>query len=284
MDVIKEKFINFIKSYISLVAALLICIVYIVIDLIVFSVESNPRVVIPKAIIYLVISTTITALLRRQGIIYGNMDKDVVLTKDEYNETIDDTDTSLLDEFCEYKNDVRKIQLIKRKLRSAKLNYDKYENGEYEVITKNDRKKYSKRQLKAIRYCNNLEVELYNADYLTKDIESEKNNRYHNISQQRYLTSKSVQSVCVGFVTSFVFAYLIVSLASDISWANLFYSLIKVITWLASGIMSLVGAYVFVTQTYKAVLKDKTLKLKEYKKWKNEQSVRKNEQSINANN
>ena len=97
MDVIKEKVINFIKSYVSLIAALLICIVYIVIDLIVFSVESNPKIVIPKAIIYLVISTTITALLRRQGIIYGNMDKEVVLTKDEYNKTIDDTDTSSLE-------------------------------------------------------------------------------------------------------------------------------------------------------------------------------------------
>ena len=183
MDVIKEKVINFIKSYVSLIAALLICIVYIVIDLIVFSVESNPKVVIPKAIIYLVISTTITALLRRQGIIYGNMDEGFVLTKDEYNKTIDDTDTSSLDDFCEYKNDVRKIQLIKRKLRSAKLNYEKYENGEYEVITKDGRKKYSKRQLKAIKYCNNLEVELYNADYLTKDIESEKNNKYHKIRQ-----------------------------------------------------------------------------------------------------
>ena len=152
-----------------------------------------------------------------------------------------------------------------------------------EVITKDDRRKYSKRQIKAIKYCNNLEVELYNADYLTKDIESEKNNKYHNISQQKYLTSKSVQSVCVGVVTSFVFAYLIVSLASDISWANLFYSLIKVITWLASGVMALVGAYVFVTQTYKAVLRDKTLKLKEYIKWKNEQSMRKDEQSNKTN-
>ena len=80
-----------------------------------------------------------------------------------------------------------------------------------------------------------------------------------------------------------MFAYLIVSLASDISWANIFYSLIKVITWLASGVMALVGAYVFVTQTYKAVLRDKTLKLKEYIKWKNEQSMRKDEQSNKTN-
>ena len=35
---------------------------YIVIDLIVFSIESNPKIVIPKAIIYLVISTTITGV------------------------------------------------------------------------------------------------------------------------------------------------------------------------------------------------------------------------------
>lgn len=284
MELIREKIINFIKSYVSLIASLLICIVYIVIDLIVFSIESDPKIVVPKAIIYLVISTTITALLRRQGIIYGNMEETFVLTKDEYNKTIDDTDTSSLDEFCEYKNDVRKVQLIKKKLRSAKLNYEKYENGEYEIITKDDKKKYSKRQLKAIKYCNNLEVELYNADYLTKDIESEKNNKYHNISQQKYLTSKNIQSICVGFVTSFVFAYLIVSLASDISWANVFYSLIKVITWLASGVMALVGSYLFVTQTYKEVLRDKTLKLKEYKKWKNEQNNRKSEQSNTVNN
>ena len=273
MELIREKIINFVKSYVSLVASLLICIVYIVIDLIVFSVESDPKVVIPKAIIYLVISTTITALLRRQGMIYGNMDEKFVLQKEDYNAIIDEIDTSDLDDFCEYKNDIRKVQLIKKKLRSAKLNYDKYENGDYEVITKDDKKKYSKRQLKAIKYCNNLEVELYNADYLTKDIESERNNKYHNISQQKYVISKNIQSICVGFVTSFVFAYLIVSLASDISWANLFNSIIKVITWLASGVMALVGAFVFVTQTYKDVLRDKTLKLKEFKQWKEKKQV-----------
>ena len=156
MELIREKIINFVKSYVSLVASLLICIVYIVIDLIVFSVESDPKVVIPKAIIYLVISTTITALLRRQGMIYGNMDEKFVLQKEDYNAIIDEIDTSDLDDFCEYKNDIRKVQLIKKKLRSAKLNYDKYENGDYEVILCSEDLKYSGSK--------NLEGKTYHSD------------------------------------------------------------------------------------------------------------------------
>lgn len=272
MDIIREKIINFVKSYISFVVALLICVVYIVIDLVVFNVNNEPQVVIPKAIIYLVISTTIIALLRRQGMIYGNMEKDYIAIKNIYNDIIDSTDTSELDDWCEYKNEIRKVQLIKKKLRWAKLNYEKFENGDYEIINRKDRKNYSKRQIKAIKYCNKLEVEIYDSDYLTKDIESEKNNKAKNISQNKYVNTKNSESILSGLVTSFAFAYLTVSLVSDISWANLFYSTIKVVTWLASGVVALVGAYVFVTITYKELLKDKTTKLKEYKNWLNNKS------------
>ena len=267
MDIIKEKVINFVKTYISFIASILICLVYIAIDLIVFNVNNDPKIVIPKAIIYLAISTTINALLRRQGIIWGNMEKDFILTKQQYNEVVDVLDTSKLDEFCEFKNDQRKVQLLKKKLRWAKLSYEKYENGEYELISKEDSVKYSKRQLKAIKYCNKLEVEMYDSDYLTKDIESERNYKSKNVSQTKYMSNKNAQSLIIGVVTSLAFAYLTASLAQDISWANVFYSTIKVVTWLVSGVLSLVSAYVFVTITYKEVLKDKTVKLKEYTNW-----------------
>lgn len=268
MDIVRDKFIQFIKTYISFVVSLLLCVVYLTIDLLVFNIESDARIVIPKAIIYLVMSTTINILFRRQGLIYGNMEEAFVLTKKVYNEVVDSTDTSELDEFCEIKNDTRKVVLIKKKLKAAKLSFEKYENGDYEVISKEEKKKYSKRQLKAIKYCNTLEVEVYDADYLTKDIETDKNFKSKNISQSKYMASKNTESIFVGIVTSIAFAYLSVSLAQDISWANLFYSAIKVISWLASGVVSLVSAYTFVTITYKDILYDKTLKLKEYKVWK----------------
>jgi hypothetical protein len=268
MDIVRDKFIQFIKTYISFVVSLLLCVIYLTIDLLVFNIESDARIVIPKAIIYLVMSTTINILFRRQGLIYGNSEESFVLTKKAYNDVVDTTDTSDLDEFCELKNDTRKVVLIKKKLKSAKLSLEKYENGEYEVISKEDKKKYSKRQLKAIKYCNTLEVEVYDADYLTKDIEIDKNFKSKNISQSKYMASKNTESIFVGIVTSIAFAYLSVSLSQDISWANLFYSAIKVISWLASGVVSLVSAYTFVTITYKDILYDKTLKLKEYKVWK----------------
>lgn len=273
MDIVRDKFIQFIKTYISFVVSLLLCVIYLTIDLLVFNIESDARIVIPKAIIYLVMSTTINILFRRQGLIYGNSEESFVLTKKAYNDVVDTTDTSDLDEFCELKNDTRKVVLIKKKLKSAKLSLEKYENGEYEVISKEDKKKYSKRQLKAIKYCNTLEVEVYDADYLTKDIEIDKNFKSKNISQSKYMASKNTESIFIGIVTSLAFAYLSVSLSQDISWANLFYSAIKAISWLASGVVSLVSAYTFVTITYKDILYDKTLKLKEYKVWKDKKQL-----------
>lgn len=269
MDIIRDKFIQFVKTYISFVVSLLLCAIYLTIDLLVFNVESDPAIIIPKAIIYVSMSTTINILFRRQGLIYGNAEEAFVLIKKNYNDIIDTTDTSELDEFCEFKNDIRKIVLIKKKLKSAKLNYDKYENGEYEVILKKDKKKFSKRQLKAIKYCNRLNVQIYDADYLTKDIDTDKNFKSKNVSQTKYMATKNTESIFVGLITSIAFAYLSVSLAQDISWANLFYSAIKVISWLAGGVVSLVSAYTFVTITYRDILYDKTLKLKEYKVWLN---------------
>lgn len=268
MDIIRDKFIQFIKTYISFVISILLCVVYLVIDLLVFEVQTDPNVVIPKAAIYLVISTTINILFRRQGLIYGNMEKSYIDMKKVYNDIIDSTDTSDLDDFCDFKNDARKVVLSKKKLKSAKLNYEKYENGEYEVLTRKQKKNFSKRQLKAIRYCNRLEVSVYDGDYLTKDIEGEKNYKVHNVSQSKYMASKNTENIFVGIITSIAFAYLSVSLAKDISWANFFYSAIKVVTWLANGVLSLVSAYTFVTITYKDILYDKILKLKEYKVWK----------------
>lgn len=268
MDIIRDKFIQFIKTYISFVVSILLCAVYLVIDLLVFEVETDPNVVIPKAAIYLIISTTINILFRRQGLIYGNMEKDYIGLKKTYNDIIDSTDTSELDDFCDFKNDARKVVLCQKKLKSAKLSYDKYDKGEYEVLKRKDRKNYSRRQLKAIRYCNRLEVSVYDSDYLTKDIEGEKNYKVHNISQSKYMASKNTENIFVGLISSIAFAYLSVSLAKDISWANLFYSAIKVVTWLANGVLSLVSAYTFVTITYKDILYDKILKLKEYIVWK----------------
>ena len=267
MDIIRDKFINFIKTYISFVVSILLCAVYLTIDLLVFSIETDPNVVFSKAAIYLVISTTINILFRRQGLIYGNVEESYKNMKKVYNDIIDSTDTSNLDDFCDFKNNARKVVLCKKKLKAAKLSYEKYDNGEYEVISRKDRKRFSKRQLKAIKYCNKLEVSVYDGDYLTKDIEGEKNYKFQNVSQSKYMRSKNSENIFVGAITSVAFAYLSVSLAQDISWANFFYSAVKVVTWLANGVLSLVSAYTFVTITYKDILYDKILKLKEYKIW-----------------
>lgn len=276
----KDKILNFIKSYISLAVAGLIGIVYITIDLLVFQVENEPRIVINKAILYMLFSLTITSLLRRQGMLWGNNDEDFVITKKKYNTEIEDLDASDLDEFCEDKNEIRRIQLIKKKLKWAKLDFDKYEKGEYEIIDKKDLKKYSKRQIKAIIYCNHIDINIYDSDYLTKDVEYEKQNKVKNITQESYVKSKNTSSIVTGILTSLAFAYLTVSLATEISWANLFYSMLKVVSWIASGVVAMIGAYTFITITYKEILIDKTNKLKEYKLWK----AKKDEKEKNSNN
>ena len=275
----KDKILNFIKSYISLAVAGLIGIVYITIDLLVFQVEHEPRIVITKAILYMLFSLIITSLLRRQGLLWGNNDDDFVVVKKKYNAEIEDIDASDLDEFCEDKNEIRRIQLIKKKLKWAKLDFDKYEKGEYEIIDKKDLKKYSKRQLKAIIYCNHIDINIYDSDYLTKDVEYEKQNKVKNITQESYVKSKNTSSIVTGILTSLAFAYLTVSLATEISWANLFYSMLKVVSWIASGVVAMIGAYTFITITYKEILIDKTNKLKEYKLWKS----KKDEKEKNSN-
>ena len=213
--------------------------------------------------------------------LWGNNDEDFVVVKKKYNEEIENIDASDLDEFCEDKNEIRRLQLIKKKLKWAKLDFDKYEKGEYEIIDKKDLKKYSKRQIKAIIYCNHIDINIYDSDYLTKDVEYEKQNKVKNITQESYVKSKNTSSIVTGILTSLAFAYLTVSLATEISWANLFYSMLKVVSWIASGVVAMIGAYTFITITYKEILIDKTNKLKEYKLWKSKKDE-KEKNSINV--
>lgn len=272
---VKSKIVNFVKFYLSYFAVTIICIIFLTIDLIKLEKNDNYVVALGKTALYIVMAITITTLLRYQGIIHGKSDEDVIKTLQEYDVAItnNQSETDRLDEWCEEKNEMRRISEVKKHLKYAHLSYEKWCNGEYEMPSekhalKRFKAQFSKRQLKCIAWINSCVVELYNAEYLTSEMERESKKAIaHNVSVNGYLTKKSGTKVISSVVTSFAFGFLTVSLAKDISFANFFYSAIKVASWVGSGMLALFSSYIYITSTYKDAVKDKIRKLNEFNTW-----------------
>lgn len=275
MEKIKEKLINLLETYLSIIIVVVMCVVFLTIDFIRFGINTDPKITIMLTIIYLFMSITISSLLRTQGIIVGKKNDLYIKADDDYNKTLNGiAQIERLDDWCSAKNDTIRLNAIKRQLRFAHLSFEIFENGGYEIPkNKNDKKeflkKFSSRQIKAINYCQKIQsVEHYSANYLTSNLDKDQLRKgVKFISISGYLTKKTNSNIISGVLTSLVFAFLSVSLATDISFANFFFSLIKVVIWLAGGALSFLTAYVFVVQTYKDVLCDKTSKLKEFSNW-----------------
>ena len=266
----KEKFTNFVKNYISYAIVGVISIVFLLIDLVAFSMEIDFKTATLKTILYIMIGFTINSLLRYQGVINGRQDKELLLVQEEYdnqlNENIDNNDR--LDEWCDLKNEIVRKNLITKHLKYAHLSYEYWVEGKYVIVDRKDRRKYSKKQLKAIKWCDNCEVELYEPSYLTSTMEHEGNKiKTKNVSVGNYLTKSNAKKLASLIVTSVCFGYLSISLAEDTSWANLIFSMVKVVTWVGSGIFAMIQSYLFLTTTYRENISDKCRKLKEFKQY-----------------
>lgn len=270
MSSVRDKILDFIKNYISYGITIIVCLVYLFIDLLEFGFEDNPTLAITKTIIYIAISLTITSLLRMQGIVHGKADpiyKDSML---DYEKAIAENqcEGDRLDNWCEEKNEMRRIAEVKKRLKYAHLVYEKWEAGEYELPKKELKQKFTKRQIKALDWCNELEIELWSASYLTNELVKEgKKQKRKNISISGYMEKTGSRNALTSIATSVAFGFLVISLATDVSWANVIYSSVKVVTWLISGITALLFSFLFITTTYVDELKSKTTALKEFNEW-----------------
>lgn len=267
--------LDFIKSYLSYGITLLICSAYLLIDLIAFGIEEDPVIAVVRTVIYLVMSITITSLLRMQGIIHGKADASYLDTIEKYNVAINENQAEgeRLQDWCELKNEMRRVGEIKKRLKYAHLSFDKFEAGEYEIpVEKQARKqflaRFSKRQIKCIEWCNSLNIELWSADYLTSDLVKDgKHQKQKNESISGYMAKSGNRNVLTSIASSLAFAFITISLARDISWANVIWSMVKVATWIASGVSALMFSFLYITTTYCDSLRNKTRALNEFKEW-----------------
>lgn len=271
----KDRILDFIKNYVAYIATIIVCVIYLTFDLIKLTFETEPIIAVVRSIIYIAMSFTITSLLRMQGIIHGKADNSYIKSMEEYNKAINDNlgDADRLDDWCELKNDMKRVAEIKKRLKYAHLSFDEFEKGTYEIP--NDKKKlkafkktYSKRQYKAIIWCNKLEVNIFDSGILTDDLVKEgTKQKVHNESVSKYMNKKGGTNLLTGVASSIAFAFVTIDLAKDFSWANFFFSCIKVGTWLISGIMALIFSFIYITTTYVDSIKNKTVKLIEFNKW-----------------
>lgn len=271
----KNRILDFIKNYVAYIATLAVCVIYLGFDLIKLGFEKEPSIAVIRTIIYIAMSFTITSLLRMQGILHGKSDESYIRSMEEYNKAINDNlgDADRLDDWCELKNEMKRVSEVKKRLKYAHLSFESFENGKYEVPSdkkelREFKKQYSKRQYKAIVWCNKLEVNIFDSGILTDDLVKEgTKQKAHNESVSKYINRKGGKNLLTGIASSVAFAFVTIDLAKDFTWANFFFSCIKVGTWLLSGIMALIFSFIYITTTYTDSIRNKTCKLIEFNKW-----------------
>ena len=195
----QEKLTKFVKDNVITGVIILICIVYICFGIVtVKHKDGDIQSVIAGSLINLCVGLSIKILMRKKGIKAGLNDSRFIKTSELYGNKLDKntSNITLLDDYCEYRND-KKLKIKQtRYLRKYGLSYDKFINNEYDP---ND---------KIIKKCRNIRcyqlssIVMLNAINI---IENEEEVLNKNIN--RYETKSFISNFIIGLGIAILFAY-----------------------------------------------------------------------------
>lgn len=214
-------------------------------------VESKKTIleIIATGVLALVMSTYISVLLGRKGILAGQECDLFVKTMNRYNKEVSKTDENIdkLDDFCE-KESEKNLALVQKKiLRKGRIKYDDFCNKTMlEVCNTEEQIKVWKKALKAKAKTITADSLLSETDSKIEKIEKEKTIRqYEKTTNRNNMGSKILGSVISGYFTvSLVFS----------SWSGLLWGALQVCLWLVMGAITYITNYSYIKDTYRQII------------------------------
>lgn len=251
-----EIFSQFIKDNIVNLILILICLVYILRGLV--SIGKTGKTwaeIIADGLLAFIVSISIKILMRKKGLIQGfNSDKFIATTNAYGKAIVDNIDghTEELEKYCQYKNDERLRIEQKAFLLKNGLDYEMFEKGEYDNRFMNEpNRNIRRKKIKLLTKCRNIHIYKYTSVLITNAYSNaESESKLLSQSSKKYESSNAISNVLIGLVIMFLFGYYgIKSGNADELWKNVIWCSIQVTLYLVLGIIEMLNAFDFVTET-----------------------------------
>lgn len=245
------KVSNALKKNIITIIIVLICIAYVLWGLVEID-DSKKSIaeIIGETIISLAMGVSLSTLLQSKAIQDGRLCPKYIASKNLYGTAVEKVST--ISEFthiyCEYKNKLRLHLAREAFLRKHNLRLDLYENGYY---TQDIIATLTKSQKKALHKIDRVKIFMVTDEFLFSDVDGEDGIIARPLSVYNYRTKKFTSSVIGKIVFAIVFGAFGVSLAKDLSWANIIMAFLQVMIWIIIGVIAYFDAYEFITERYR---------------------------------
>lgn len=262
-EVITNKVQSWFKDNISLIAIVVMSIVYVFYGVVKIT-ETGKTIwqIVGDCAISFAYGYTLKILLNNQGVLMGEKSPTFINTKNFYVGLLDDISPiqHYLGNFCDYQNEITLQKAQKTILRSELLSYDDFINNRIDV------KKLDKSQKKAYYRARKLKINLISEAILLSDQQNFVDlGEDVRANKRSYLKKSNKTALIIMALTALLFGYFGVDKNEGFNWAGCIWCLVQVAYYLGFGMFQYFSGYSFITDTYKTTLIRKSNYLEKFK-------------------
>lgn len=257
------KIQKFIKESISIIAIVLVAVVYIFYGLITID-ETGKTVgqIIADGGVSFMVGYVIKCLLNNQGLVNGERCEAFINSRNFYLGLLDDIAPiqHYLPIYCDFENEQTLKRVQTSILRSQNIKYEDYVNNNL------DYSKLDSKQKKAVMKARNVVIHLINDAVLLSDSQiSLDTGKDLSVSKKKYSTSSNLKMLVVSVMIAILFGYFGIDKESGFDKMGAIWSAIQVTIYLALGSMQYFQGFNFMADTYKTALVRKANHLERFK-------------------
>lgn len=262
-EIFTTKIQTWLKENISLLAIIIISVVYVLYGLITIT-ETGKTLgqIIADGSVSFLMGYLIKTLLNNQGLVNGEKSEAFLKTKAFYLSLLDEINPyqHFLSGYCEYENELMLRKAQTSILKSHVLKYEDFINNTF------DYGKLTKSQKKAIKKARHLKLNYLNEAILLSD--------YHlsldvgkdiKINKKTYQKHSNTITLIIMIASGILFGWFSVDKESGFSVAGAIWSLIQIAYYLGIGAVQYFQGYTFMTDTYKTALIRKSNYLEKFR-------------------
>lgn len=288
-----EKLRDLIRNNIGYLAVAVVCLAYIATAFIQFE-ENNKTVarIIADGVVAFLMGILINRIFDTQGIMNGEREAKVQKTVQLHNQIVDNISPYMdqLDDWCEMKNAEALMRGRRQYLSRYGMRYRDYfeEDGtakefvhKTHFANRRERKQETLRFYR-FRHALNLKLTRISAGILISDSGRDDDPFSMGRSKPQYAKDSAKKDTVTKILTAFVFGYYGVSLLSDLSYANLIWTVLQTGIFLLMGVIKLQQSFLFVTDEYRGRIIRKIDVLQLFEIWIKQEENRNGTQKENA--
>lgn len=264
-----ERAKKFFQDNIFFLVVLVTCVGYVLLGLVdIVKKDKSVLEILADGAMALLMGFFIGKLLSLQGVLKGEKSQLYKATVDSHDKLCTEVNGHIdkLDEFCRLKTKEAEDFIKTNILGQVGIKYTDYLEGKYDHF---NRKDLPKNQYKAIKKAKKVKITALTTEGLMGSYSSKDDPYNLGDTKEKRLVKDDGRAWITKILTAVLFGYFGVSMITEFSWANVIWTAVQVIVFVASGFGRYVKSYFFVTDDLVNRIKKQDNYLRMFQEWCN---------------